>query len=45
MHKQKVFKKMGMFKNESYPVAENYLKMGLFAIGYWSKKYTNKIYL
>ena len=30
MHKQKVFKKMGMFKNESYPVAENLSKNGFY---------------
>ena len=30
MHKQKVFKKMGMFKNERYPVAENLSKNGFY---------------
>ena len=30
MHKQKVFKKMDMFKNESYPVAENLSKNGFY---------------
>ncbi len=30
MHKQKVFKKMGMFKNESYPVAENLSYNGFY---------------
>ena len=30
MHKQTIFKKMGLFKNESYPVAENLAKNGFY---------------
>ena len=30
MHKQPVFQKMGLFKNESYPVAENLSKKGIY---------------
>ena len=30
MHKQSIFKKMGLFKNESYPVAENLSKNGFY---------------
>ena len=30
MHKQEIFKKMGLFKGESYPVAENLSKNGFY---------------
>ena len=30
MHKQNIFKKMGLFKNESYPIAENLSKNGFY---------------
>jgi perosamine synthetase len=30
MHKQTIFKKMGLFKGESYPVAENLSKNGFY---------------
>ena len=30
MHKQEVFKKMGLFKGEKYPVAENLSKNGFY---------------
>ena len=52
MHKQTVFKKMGLFKGESYPIAENLAKNGFYlpsGLGLSSKqleyivKTTNKI--
>ncbi|HEY4324118.1 MAG TPA: DegT/DnrJ/EryC1/StrS family aminotransferase [Mucilaginibacter sp.] len=30
MHEQPIFNKMGLFKNESYPVAENMARMGFY---------------
>ena len=30
MHKQDIFKKMGLFKNEKYPIAENLSKNGFY---------------
>ena len=30
MHKQNIFKKMGLFKNETYPIAENLSKNGFY---------------
>ena len=30
MHKQEIFKKMRLFKGESYPVAENLSKNGFY---------------
>jgi perosamine synthetase len=33
MHEQPVFKKMGLFKNESYPVSENLARRGFYLPG------------
>jgi len=30
MHEQPVFQKMGLFKSESYPVAENLARQGFY---------------
>ena len=30
MHEQPVFKKMGLFKNDSFPVSENLARLGFY---------------
>ena len=41
MHKQPVFEKMGLFKNQSFPVSEKLYKYGFYLPSGLNLKYEN----